>query len=447
MLIIRTGKIFLPAEIINLKEEFILFLELLVNFRNKEIEPGKGQLLDCRKYISSQQFRGWFVKAYNNLYGTWPSVEEMRAITFHDLYPSLLVGHDAHALGYPAPRSTIRFENGETVDRWGSTNGNDENGDDNQERGKPKPLSPNIFVTAETKPRFVVLQIEKRMRNSTEDNFATKDEGGLFAQEFVTRENVFGGRISIQKTQNDFLKKALFLLSHADVLPVINGCLFRKHIRNDEGGDTADTRKPCLVVSPVDYDGGLVGAFPDQITIASLQRYNVTLKRPRKNRIAIMAGSVLSWRKGDKTIQWSGFSKQLSLCDETAPETADLHIEKVKPAVSEMSRSQAGQLREFLSPGVTYAFLKQIISERLRKYKDWEKEKISKKLIPEPILGSIFTILNDESREESEKLKDAKVFIESVLAEHKLSEWNKSQARRTRIKFAKEAFKKGYAHD
>ncbi|HDH05633.1 MAG TPA: hypothetical protein ENH01_07965 [Nitrospirae bacterium] len=46
--------------------EFIYYLEALVNFRNKPIEPGSYQNIETLKHITSDQLRGWFVNAYEN---------------------------------------------------------------------------------------------------------------------------------------------------------------------------------------------------------------------------------------------------------------------------------------------------------------------------------------------------------------------------------------------
>ncbi|MBF0564917.1 MAG: hypothetical protein HQK89_06715 [Nitrospirae bacterium] len=449
------------------EKECVLFLEPLVNFRSKEIEPGTGQLLDSRKSVSSSQFRGWFVKTYNRLFDGWPTVEDMKTITIPDFYYSIL-SDDTYTLGYPAPVSTVRYDkDGATIDLWGK--GEDKS--DNNSRDKSKSLSPSEFVTDETPSRIIELETENRMRNSTNSNFSTKDKGGLFAQEFVKRGSLFGGKVRISNPESAFGEKALFILSNDALWPVINGCVFLKHIKHIESSETnnqADTTKPpkpFLVVSPIDYDESVRSSNGDQITIASFHRYNVTLRRPRRNRIVIMPGSVISKRRDGKTIQWPGFGLPLTegqpeeQCGKRTPEEQKHEVIEEQKKDTSMSRSQAGQLMELLSPAVTYVFLEKFISKRLEKYKN--KTNIEKSLIPPNILEAILVRLsrdisdknklNEIGSAESEKLKsnnlkDAKEFIKSVLDEYKLSEW-KASCKETREKFETAASKKGYTDD
>lgn len=438
--------------------EITIFLKPLVNFRNKQIDPGKGQLLDTIKYISSAQLRGWFVKAYNYVFDDCPKAEEMASMQFADLYPSDCDEKNGKCLlGYPAPTSTIKFENGDIVDMWSRAKEKKEGWD------KPKPLSATSFVTAENDPRIIELRTDKRMRNSTNPNFSTKDEGGLFAQEFVKEGNFFGGKIMLPNMGTEFGKRAFFILSNKDLCPIINGAIFEKHLYDKQPSKANVSGKPYLVISSLDCDDSvwklIFGKYgyeakedgtarkknAPQISITTQQRYNIQLKRPRRNRIVVAQGSILLEDKGDKTIQWSGFGTLNIPSEKKIPPLPD-----VSPTSSsdkyKMSRSQAGQLREFLSPVMSGKLMEKIITERIKKYDRWNKDedKINKRLVPKKVFTEIKSKLEDKS--EKCGLKAAQKYIMDLLDEYKLAQWEEDY-NKTLKKFQDVAKEKGYIND
>lgn len=434
----------------NMDGPITLFLKPLVNFRSKQIDPGKGQLLDASNFISSAQFRGWFVKTYKDVFKDWPTAEDMSSITFTDFYPSLY-NEEANdgVLGYPPPMSTVKFENGDVVDMWNVTV------KPKSDRTKPKPLLSKYFVTAEDSPRLIEIKTDKRMRNSTTTNFLTKLEGGLFAQEFVKVNNYFGGRISITGNNTLFIKNALLILCNKDIKPTINGSIFEKYIFESSMNGMSAMDNPFLVVSAINCDESVWQASksshsPVHITITTQQRYNVTLKRPRRNRVVVAPGSILPAAKNGKTIKWNGFSKEIAISSKDEEKTKGTdsispspHLDKnkePKEKFPKMSRSQAGQLREFLSPVMSLDLMGKIVEERLKKYERWKEDgdKINERLIPK----KLFTILKEKLKSQ-EGLTEAKKYIQDVIDEYKLIQWEK-EYNKTLKKFNDTANKKGY---
>lgn len=427
-----------------------LILKPLVNFRNKEIEPGKRQLLEASNFISSAQFRGWFVKTYKDFFGVWPTTEEMKSITFTDFYPSLYDNENNEcALGYPPPVTTVKFENGDIVDMW--KDGDEDKPNEIKQkdgRTKPKPLGARYFVTNEASSRLIELKTDKRMRNSINPNFATKEEGGLFAQEFVRVDNYFGGIITITD-KNHFTKNALQILCNKDIKPVINGAIFEKFLCKPPVPVSSDNDKPFLVFSAIDWDKETFGIIKEptscsKIRITTRRSYNMELKRPRRNRIVVMPGSILSTAKDCKTINWQGFGREIivGIGKEGKAESAEISIHQTQGEAMKMSRSQAGQLKEFLSPIMSKELMGKLIGERLKKYKNWQMDanKINERLIPEKVFKDL------EQKLAKDGLKKAQEYIKELLDNYKLTQWEESKERILR-EFKKLAKEKGYQNE
>ena len=223
-------------------KSFSYMLCSLVNFRNKQIDPGTTQLLTSQTAITSEQLRAWFVKTYEFVYGEWPTFNELAGISFPTLYPSRK-GDDSISPGYPPAMTTIRNEKDEIRDMAGrkpTDNGKDEERDDRDNffSTKTKPLSSGSFVTDGESPEVIVASKKKRLRNSTESNFATLKEGGLFVQEYIERGTCFGGVITIADTSTKFLENAYCILN--TFKPVINGCIFENSLNEFKGEKDSD---------------------------------------------------------------------------------------------------------------------------------------------------------------------------------------------------------------
>lgn len=116
--------------------------------------------------------------------------------------------------------------------------------------------------------------------------------------------------------------------------------------------------------------------------------------------------------------------------------------EELLKLATSISRSQAGQLYEFLSPDITESHLKKIVKERLDKYSKWAKDssKINDKLIPREIFEELAEIL------ENEDIDGARKFIEEIIEHFKLAEWERGKAK-VLEKFNQLAKERGYLND
>lgn len=116
--------------------------------------------------------------------------------------------------------------------------------------------------------------------------------------------------------------------------------------------------------------------------------------------------------------------------------------EEILKLATSISRSQAGQLIEFLSPQINESYLKKVVRERLDKYNKWSKDssKINDKLIPREIFEELAEILENEDISETRK------FIEEVIEHFKLAEWERGKAK-VLEKFNQLAKERGYLND
>lgn len=108
-------------------------------------------------------------------------------------------------------------------------------------------------------------------------------------------------------------------------------------------------------------------------------------------------------------------------------------------SVTEISRSQASQLIELLSPMVDEAFMKRIINERLEKYQKWSKDssKIRERLIPKEVFEKLKEAL------EQEGISEARQIIQQIIDDFKLAEWERTKGKVIE-KFRKTAKERGY---
>lgn len=111
------------------------------------------------------------------------------------------------------------------------------------------------------------------------------------------------------------------------------------------------------------------------------------------------------------------------------------------PAI-EISRSQASQLIELLSPMIDETFMKRIINDRLEKYQKWSKDssKIRERLIPKEVFEKLKEAL------EQEGVNEARQIIQQIIDDFKLAEWDRTKGKVIE-KFRKIARERGYVDD
>ncbi|MBF0538433.1 MAG: hypothetical protein HQL03_09310 [Nitrospirae bacterium] len=412
-------------------ERFPYELRALVNLRNKPIISGRTQLIESIPYISGQQLRGWLAKTFHRIFDRWPTLDEMAAIRFPDLYPSDPDSNDC-VFGYLPPPSTLKFAEDDIRDVTGRPEDDNDNDDETRDQQnfyntKPKPLPSDMFVTNTDPPKIIGIKTEKRFRNHIDEDFTTIKDG-LFIQGLIARGTSFGGTITFDTSDDnktEFLKKALFILKH--VRATIKGAIFDLkaptrqplHVSPpDTAEDTSSNTTPYLVSEPIPYSAGLldystrpfalvkgqkdrvVKPHANQILLTTISRYNTTLKRPRRNRIVIAQGSIVYGRHDDESaIRWKGFGKDVipqkkeMPPDDVRPTKADVNSD-IKD-VAQITRAQAGILIEFLNPAVPKGFVQDVLKDRIEKYKKWGEDISKKDLIPEKILAMLLKTLED----------------------------------------------------
>lgn len=414
----KTQKIILPEQRDNMDKQvicgegaksFVYGLRLLVNFRNKQIDPGTTQLLTSQTAITSEQLRAWFVKTYNFIYGEWPTFDELDGISFPTLYPSR-IEDDGISIGYPPAMTTIRNEKEEIRDMAGRKSVEKDKDVERDDRDnffstKTKPLLSGSFVTDEDEPVAIEALKRKRIRNSTSSNFATIEDG-LFVQEYIYQDTSFGGVITIADITAEFSKKARFILKK--IKPVINGCLFESSIQN-YGREEFSENSYLLVTRPIEFSpddnllnfrscgynenaGRMSIDNANQITLSSVRGYNTTLCRPRKQRIVVAPGSVICKESknedtkkshSDALLRWKGFGKDFKKIEkqhepDKSPETPifnNSETNRFNPLIKELleenfTRAQAGIFREFMNQKRSINEIKRVIEHRIEKYRE-----------------------------------------------------------------------------
>lgn len=426
------------------KDSFVYTLTSLVNVRNKPIEPGITQLVDSIKYITSHQLRGWFVKAYNSVFDEWPTFDEIKTIHFADCYPAL--GEDGNIKqGYPPPVTTFKFTDGLLKDFYGQEQ-KEKDIQENFYKPKAESLPNNTFLTNNPQPSLITVKTEKRIRNSIEANFATKEEGGLFVQELVKTSTVYSSVIRIDNSGTVFAKKAWYIFKN--IKPVVNGALFEPKISDcqSEIEQHVDGR-PYLIVSPIFRYINYINkakdtSSKDKIVLTTIRRYNTTLQRSRRNRIAIAPGSVIHDSSENNILKWHGFKCEKKITQESEPKDDSKPERQLKSKVtldekliSDMSRSQAGQLLELMN--LNLEAIKRFIKDRLKKYERWNAEEVNKRLIPDIILKDILAFVNNND-------KDGMInYIHSIKELYEITQWKKKEEE-IKKQFEKESKENGY---
>lgn len=373
------------------------FLKSSTNMRNKPIEVGRTQLIDSLYCITNTQLRSWFVNIYHDIYNEWPTLDEIKTIHFPTLYPC----PETNIYTYPAPMTTLKFDDGTYKDMWGiERKNNDPDTESAGEAGsdatrlKQKSITAHEFITQA--PKVFTLKTEIRMRNALGMDFQS-GESGLFAQELIHAGTVFGGAIVCESPDSEFTKKALHILKNAE--PLIKGTVFAIDKQNSDG-PKAEAGNPSLLIDPLSGDkmiaivnnlaalGGAIENKGDCVRLITIRGYNTTLKRPRRNRIAIAPGAIIKESIIGKTVSWSGFGNEFyALLPKEAkppqssgkiPDKPPNHIviqQNVEKLASleevlkdKLTSAQAGFLRGFLNPAMTKAAAELILNHRAEKH-------------------------------------------------------------------------------
>lgn len=376
---------------------FCYTLTLLSPFRNKPVNPARTQLLQSQKTITDRQLRAWFAKTFHDLFGDWPAPQRMPWIRFSSCRPALKAENKITAAYFP-PFSTLQFEDGSIKDCFRVKREENDPADlENFAHVKAKPLKESIFLTNANRPSAFALKTQKRLRNSMTPAFATLEEGGLFVQELVEKDQPFCGAVTLTGDNNDFLRKAHFILEK--VYPKINGAFFEPHVEKltPEINAVGEEDPTVFVLTePVNYSPGRM-AQACQVRLDTLSNYNTMLRRPRRNRIVFAPGSLVSENFEDVGITWQGLSSldpvDARFISKPVPSTAP-HSELPQPeaALKSLTRAQAGNLRRFLEMKPDVA--KNQIKALLDKYHRWETKTIAKHLIPKEYLKEAKDLLD-----------------------------------------------------
>ena len=401
---------------------FCYTLTPLSPFRNKPVNPARTQLLQSQKTITDRQLKAWFAKTFHDLFGDWPAPQRMPWIRFSSCRPALKAENKITAAYFP-PFSTLQFEDGSIKDCFGVKREENDPADlENFAHVKAKPLKESIFLTKANRPSAFALKTQKRLRNSITPAFATLEEGGLFVQELVEKDQPFCGTVTLTGDNNDFLRKAHFILEK--VYPKINGAFFEPHVEKltPEINAVGEEDPTVFVLTePVNYSPGRM-AQACQVRLDTLSNYNTMLRRPRRNRIVFAPGSLVYENFDGAGITWQGLSRSdpvpvdARLLSKPVPATAP-HSELPQPeaALKSLTRAQAGNLRRFLEMKPDVA--KNRIEALLNKYDRWETKTIAKHLIPKEYLKEAKDLLDRGNT------PAFKVYIKGILERFALAAW------------------------
>ncbi|MBV5341467.1 MAG: hypothetical protein J0665_18250 [Deltaproteobacteria bacterium] len=332
----------------------IYSLTSLVNVRSKPVAAERLQLVSSSTFISADQMRGWFVRTFEQVTGRWPTADEMADVTFSNLYPSPVgVPDKLYTPAYPPPVTTLRKEDGTSVDDFWARSQEPEK--DNKQRVKRKPLKQGTYLT-ETK-QIIETEIVTRMRNAMEDgmnggDFRTKEEGGLFVQQHMPSGTVFSGAVTLDDPDTAFGKLAGTILTVFK--PTINGCLFSA--TNYPCSPVSSRSGACLLTMPCPFPQQSGNKEKEALFIGTARRYSPVLGRPRRGRPVILPGSVLVGEDLPGTVTWplgknipQAPPKQEKVQSWSKPVCPQL-IKDLKLDWGKITRSQAGVLRELLNP-------------------------------------------------------------------------------------------------
>lgn len=389
-------------------------------FRNKPINPAATQLLRSEKAITERQLKAWFARAFNDLFDAWPLPHKMAGIRFSTAYPALTENGTVTPAHIP-PFSTLKFEDDTISDRFGDKIKPDDPADqENLVHAKAKPLDETLFLTNAKPPHVVELRARKRLRNHTTSTFATKDKGGLFAQEFIEKGQPFCATVSVPSDDEDFRKRAFLILKK--VFPKLNGTFFKPRLERLESGGAAGKEAPkaFVLAEPLNFS-------PDrmekgfQVRLDTMRNYNTTLRRPRRNRLVLAPGSLVTDDFEGAGLGWQWLSTpdsiQVPRLAEPPAEAAPTPLPQPEEALKKVTRAQAGNLRRLLE--MTPALAQKWIGGMLEKYKRWGKTTDDASLIPKEYLEQAKQHLEAGGADEFRK------YIQAVLQRYAVAAWNK----------------------
>lgn len=353
-------------------------LTALVNFRNKQVDPGSAQVISTALSISAEQLKGWLARVYREACGRWPEPAQMDTLQLSPLYPSPA----SDILAWPAPATTLMDKDGKIKDQWNSEKSEQH---ENFFSGKVKPLGANYMVT-EGGTAWPVT-IGSRMRNNTTDAF-TATKNGLFVQEYLPAGTVFTGTVSLG-TDEQFNKQITRLLIEKP--PCLKGALFAPSLGSEcllygvAGGN------PQLLDRPLPFLPGKIDSR-NCIAISSFRGYNTALEypRPRRSRVIVQPGAILAdGIAGDAA--WPGFNSVLAGGDDCGKEQRQ-HKQRPAPRIllnaaqKKISRAQAGLLRMLMHPGLSRETVAKHLLDRIDKYARKNRQPELRQLLQE-ILG------------------------------------------------------------
>jgi hypothetical protein len=209
-------------------------------------------------------------------------------------------------------------------------------------------------------------------------DFCTKKEGGLFVQQHLSSGTIFSGTVTIADPDNTFGKLAGKILT--GFKPTINGCLF--YAEATSCPPVSPRSGPCLLTMPCALNPEQSGkSEKGYLFIGTARRYSPVLGRPRRGHPVILPGSVLVGTDLPGTIAWPLFGKNISQIP-PRQENDKSWSKPVRPqpmpeltlAWNEITRSQAGVLRELLNTDHNT----DLIGKYLKDLRDKHKEKSAK---------------------------------------------------------------------
>jgi CRISPR/Cas system CSM-associated protein Csm3 (group 7 of RAMP superfamily) len=404
------------------------FLQALTNFRNKPVGPGAAQTLPTRTCIDSAQLRGWLVQTYQRLHGEWPTPSEMQQIRLFPFYPSFLQ-NGANVPCLPPALSTMKLKDKDTgkitcQDFFGISEEKQES-PENFFRPKLSHVGSTAAVSA-AKPFQIFFQpTEYRMRNRMDHKFTTVDDG-LFMQELVPSGAWFSGRLSIQKPLSNFGRRIWHILNTAR--PVLRGTWFNCILKPDIDDSNCLDNDFGLVIRPLAFDPA---AYPTQsrLLITSQTRFHAPLGRPRRNRICICPGSIVSvCDPSNGIVAWHAFGQKL-----TEPVKKPSFV-KISPEISSLpdlpsdimslikqddvlSLAQSGFFRQLQHPHLDNKHIEHILDQRMEKFAGKENYRQ---------LAVIYEALRNQP-----EYNDKQNFIKALLQAVAKTKWQ--QKRRSKI--------------
>ncbi len=322
-------------------KSYKIVLKNLVNFRNKRIVSGKKQNVETANYIASHQFKSWLAKTFHNLFNQWLDYEVMEKITVSDIFPS-----EHEKLFYPSPLSFMRDENGNFADFYNNKKNDNNYDDDSQYLSKPKSLDDSYFVSEQV--NIIKRDCSRKFRNVIDpEEFKTVDEGGLFTQEFIEKNNFFAGTIYFANDiPQNILSRLIFIIKNVRFTAGFS--IFEQNLKKIEQKQQLLDNNVSLSIADIPYFNGCLNEN-NSIKLGYFTSYATMLKRPRRNKIAVMKKSILTSvpekfknftvTKPEITKEFKNVRKDKTVAQHTSRQVMP------KYAQIELSSAQAGLLR------------------------------------------------------------------------------------------------------